>query len=119
MMAAAAAIAFGCERTVEATSAEQVDSSLLENIESLVLSSAPGNPRDREAFALLSEYGLIRFMRQARMLGIDTGALRIALAGCILERSVAQSAPQIERMQAFIAVQLFYWGYVDRQEPGN
>jgi hypothetical protein len=115
----------------------RVDGELLYKLDTL-LDSQPGNPHDAEIWELIKDYGILRFLAQARIqVGIATLLLqerpdfeadqlerfstalvnlRIALLGCCEESIASIFRPQTARMQALTAAHTFSWLCMDVEQ---
>ncbi len=121
----------------------EVDEVFVRQLDKL-LDAQPGNPHDAEVWKLIRNYGIRRFIHQARIqVGIATetlkkhpelGADRLdqikaaipslanALTGCIIECFLGWYFPQTTRIQAMAAAEIFNWLRVDVEDlcsPGR
>lgn len=99
-----------------------------------LLNAQPGDPRDAEVWELIKGYGLLRFWRQARIyVGIATQelarddieelsriksalpSLGLALVGTVCECVVRLFTPQMTRVQAMTAAEIFSCLLMDMQ----
>ena len=101
-----------------------------------LLDAQPGHPNDAEIWGLIRDYGAVRFVHQARIqVAIATETLRhhpecggadridcikaalpslkAALFGCLLERLLGWTNPQMSHMQAMTAAEIFNYLCVD------